>query len=80
MIKKVLPTAQQQQAARLSYMAFRNREGAFGSADALADASVCPPEQWWQMYGIEHPELTRVAVRVLSQVREGPGYALGSLV
>jgi hypothetical protein len=67
MINKLLSTKQEQKAARLSYMAFRDREGSFGSEDAGDDADSCPAYQWWGMYGGAHPELTKVAKKVLSQ-------------
>jgi hypothetical protein len=67
-IKRLLPTTEQQQAARKSYTAFRNREGVFGDQDALDDADSMPAWQWWQLYGGDHPELQLVAIRVLSQV------------
>jgi hypothetical protein len=67
-INRLLPTQDEQKAARQSYTSFRNREGAFGDQDALADADSMPAWQWWQMYGEGHPELQKVAIRVLSQV------------
>jgi hypothetical protein len=67
-IRRVLPTAEEQKAARASYTAFRNREGEFGDEDAMSDADSMPAWQWWQMYGEGHPELQKVAMRVLAQV------------
>lgn len=67
MLGRLLP-AHEAQNARLSYAAFRAREGDFGSADAVADADSMPAHQWWDMYGQGHPELLKVAVRLLSQV------------
>lgn len=67
MLQKLLPEHEAQN-ARLSYAAYRAREGDFGCADAVADADSMPAHQWWDMYGGAHPELQRVAVRLLSQV------------
>jgi hypothetical protein len=66
-INRLLPTKEEQKAARLSYMAFRDREGEFGGQDAIDDADSTPAHQWWDMYGAGHPELQKVAKRVLSQ-------------
>lgn len=66
-ISRLVPAADAQK-ARLSYAAFRAREGIFADADALADADTMPAHQWWDMYGGAHPELQRVAIRLLSQV------------
>jgi hypothetical protein len=68
LIKKVYPDPEEQKAARLSYMAFRDKEGTFQDEDAQADASSCAAHQWWKTYGGEHPELQKLAQRLLSQV------------
>lgn len=67
MLRKLLP-AHEAQNARLSYAAFRAKEGEFGCADAVADADSMPAHQWWDMYGGAHPELQKVAVKLLAQV------------
>lgn len=67
MLSKLLPPHEAQN-ARLSYASYRAREGEFGCADAVADADSMPAHQWWDMYGGKHPELQRVAIRLLSQV------------
>jgi hypothetical protein len=67
MMKRLLPE-QEHQAARLSYSALRAEEGLFGSDEAAADASCMPAHQWWAIYGAKHPELKKLAVRLLSQV------------
>jgi hypothetical protein len=66
MIKRLLP-AEEQSKAHASYMAFRNKEGLFGSDEAMADAATSPGHQWWDMYGVGHPELRKLAIRILAQ-------------
>ena len=67
-VKQMLPTKDEQQAARLSYLAFRDSEGEVAEEAANDDAPGCAAHQWWKRYGGEHPELQKVAMRVLSQV------------
>lgn len=68
MIKKLLPD-KDQSAARASYAAFRAREGAlFKRSEALEDAEKWPAWQWWETYGAGHPQLQKVAIRILAQV------------
>lgn len=43
-------------------------EGVFGQQRAMDDARCMPAHQWWSTYGGGHPELRKLAVRVLSQV------------
>lgn len=66
-IDQMLPE-EERQAARMSYASFRAQEGIFGSAAAVEDAGSMPAHQWWEMYGCGHPELQKVAVRLLAQV------------
>jgi hAT family C-terminal dimerisation region len=68
MMKRLIPDDQKRAAARASYKAFRAKEGLFGTAEAQEDAACTPAHQWWDFYGRGHPELSRLAVRVLSQV------------
>lgn len=67
MLSKLLPPHEAQN-ARLSYASFRAREGELGCADAVADADSMPAHQRWDMYGGKHPELQKVAIRLLSHV------------
>jgi hypothetical protein len=67
-MKRLIPHKEDRSAARASYNAFRAKEGLFGSEEALEDADCTPAHQWWAFYGKGHPELMRLAVRVLSQV------------
>ena len=53
---------------RASYASFRAKEGLFGSDAARRDAGSWPAHQWWEVYGVGHPELQQLAVKVLSQV------------
>jgi hypothetical protein len=66
-IDKAVPEADRQ-LVRQQYSAFKNKEGMFGSLAAEADASVLPSWQWWGMYGLNTPELMRLARRLLAQV------------
>jgi hypothetical protein len=67
MIDKMLPDEEDQQAARLSYSSFRTKEKQFGRPSAVKDAPCMPAHQWWELYGQAHPQLQKVAVRLLSQ-------------
>lgn len=67
MINKLVAVSDRQ-AVRLSYAAFRSKEGLFGEAEAHADAAVMPAHQWWSIYGADHPQLQKLAITLLSQV------------
>jgi hypothetical protein len=67
MIEKLLPEEKEQQAARLSYASFRAKEVQFARPRAVADADVMPAHQWWDTHAGAHPELQRVAKRLLAQ-------------
>jgi hypothetical protein len=67
-IDKLIPDVDSRDKARASYASFRAKEGVLGSEAAQRDASSWPAHQWWEVYGVGHPKLQRLAVRVLSQV------------
>jgi hypothetical protein len=67
MINKLVAVSDRQ-AVRLSYAAFRSKEGLFGEAEAHADAAAMPAHQWWSIYGADHPQLQKLAITLLSQV------------
>jgi hypothetical protein len=66
-IEKLLPDEEDQQAARSSCSSFRAKERQFGRPSAAKDAGSMPAHQWWDMYGSAHPQLQKVALKVLSQ-------------
>ena len=45
---------------------FKSRSNFFGREVAKAALKTKTPVQWWDSYGDEHPELQRLAIRVLS--------------
>ncbi|CAI5990173.1 unnamed protein product [Closterium sp. NIES-65] len=52
--------------------AFNTLQGSFGLPDAISDRELVKAGkktavQWWTWHGTEHPELTTLACRVLSQ-------------
>ena len=49
---------------------FRKQEGIFARPASKLAAERMPAHAWWAMYGAGCPELQKVAVRVLSQVRD----------
>lgn len=65
---KLISSDDDRAAARDSYASFRAKEGLFGSTAAKSDASRWPAHQWWEVYGVGHPQLQQLAMRVLSQV------------
>ncbi|KAL6550554.1 hypothetical protein OROMI_021042 [Orobanche minor] len=46
---------------------FQGKQGMFGSLAAKIDAVTMSPISWWSTYGAETPELSEVAIKVLSQ-------------
>lgn len=67
-MEKLVISDDDRDAARDSYASLRAKEGLFGSKPAERDASRWPAHQWWEVYGSGHPQLRRMAMRVLSQV------------
>lgn len=68
-INKLLPTAEEQQAARQQFAMYKSKEELFAvEGAAVQDAATMPAHQWWDMYGSGCKELKQVAVAVLSQV------------
>lgn len=68
MINRLSPTPVEAAAASAQYSLFRKKRGSTGSANALANAALMPPFEWWNRYGFTYPELRVVAVRSLAQV------------
>ncbi|GAU16471.1 hypothetical protein TSUD_167030 [Trifolium subterraneum] len=52
---------------------FRNCEGSFGRKTAIEDRTEVLPDQWWEMYGTEAPNLKKLAIRILSQTCSASG-------
>ncbi|KAK1391295.1 DUF659 domain-containing protein [Heracleum sosnowskyi] len=46
---------------------FQGKEGIFGTHAAMIDAVSMSPISWWSTYGAETPELSEIAMKVLSQ-------------
>ncbi|WOH15059.1 hypothetical protein DCAR_0934593 [Daucus carota subsp. sativus] len=46
---------------------FQGKEGIFGTLAARIDAQSMDPISWWSTYGAETPELSNIALKVLSQ-------------
>ncbi|KAL6573184.1 hypothetical protein OROMI_012800 [Orobanche minor] len=46
---------------------FQGKQGMFGSLAVKIDAVTMSPISWWSTYGDETPELSEVAIKVLSQ-------------
>ncbi|KAL6511649.1 hypothetical protein OROGR_021246 [Orobanche gracilis] len=46
---------------------FQGKEGIFGSLAAKIDAVTMSPISWWSTYGAETPQLSNVAIKILSQ-------------
>ena len=67
LFEKLLPDEGEAQKARLSYASFRSKEVVFGRQRAVEDAGVMPAHQWWETHAGAHPQLQRVAKRLLAQ-------------
>ncbi|GAU35412.1 hypothetical protein TSUD_160630 [Trifolium subterraneum] len=52
---------------------FRNCEGSFGRKTAIEDRTEVLPDQWWEMYGTEAPNLKKLAIWILSQTCSASG-------
>jgi hypothetical protein len=50
---------------------YKKRENIFTKGSVLANAKTMPPADWWDMYGLHLPILSRVAKSVLDQVAIG---------
>ncbi|KAL6530098.1 hypothetical protein OROMI_028743 [Orobanche minor] len=50
---------------------FQGKQGMFGSLAAKIDAVTMSPISWWSTYGLETPELSEVAIKVLGY-NDGP--------
>ncbi|CAI5937828.1 unnamed protein product [Closterium sp. NIES-65] len=64
--------------------AFNTLQGSFGLPDAISDCGLVKAGkktavQWWTWHGTEHPELTTLACRVLSQPVSASAWGDGSL-
>jgi hypothetical protein len=68
-IDVMLPDDAARQAARVQFAGYQALEGVFSiDGVAIKDAEKMPAHQWWAVYGRKCPELSTVAIRVLSQV------------
>ncbi|KAL7109812.1 hypothetical protein ACP275_06G199000 [Erythranthe tilingii] len=50
---------------------YQNAKGAFGLGWAEEHRSNISPAKWWSKYGVECPDLQKLATRILSQTCEG---------
>ncbi|KAL9660590.1 hypothetical protein QQ045_025407 [Rhodiola kirilowii] len=53
---------------------FKNAEGDFGRQTAIHDRNTVMPDQWWESYGCDAPNLQKLAIRILSQTCSSSGY------
>lgn len=69
-LEKVFPDEPETQATALGQLQqFRTRQGLFGREAAENAARKLAAHVWWNIYGSCTPELQKVAIQVLSQVR-----------
>ncbi|XP_058732709.1 uncharacterized protein LOC131604274 [Vicia villosa] len=52
---------------------FKNCEGSFGRTTAVENRDEVLPDQWWDTYGTEAPNLQKLAIRILSQTCSASG-------
>ncbi|XP_058756871.1 uncharacterized protein LOC131630088 [Vicia villosa] len=52
---------------------FKNCEGSFGRTTAVENRDDVLPDQWWDTYGTEAPNLQKLAIRILSQTCSASG-------
>ncbi|CAM8881132.1 unnamed protein product [Rhodiola kirilowii] len=55
---------------------FKNAEGDFGRQIAIHDRNTVMPDQWWELYGCDAPNLQKLAIRILSQTCSSSGCEL----
>ena len=63
---KMIPDENEQATVDRSTIDFRKRNGMFGGKVAQKNVQEMSPTDWWESYGLEHPELQKFAIRVLS--------------
>ena len=69
-LEKVFPgELEAQTKALMQLQQFRTRQGLFGRDASDNSARTMAAHAWWNMYGACTPELQKVAIQVLSQVR-----------
>ncbi|XP_058769027.1 uncharacterized protein LOC131642877 [Vicia villosa] len=52
---------------------FKNCEGSFGKTTTVENRDEVSPDQWWDTYGTEAPNLQKLAIRILSQTCSASG-------
>lgn len=52
---------------------FREAEGTFGRASAVASRTSTRPDEWWKLFGGDIPILQNFAIRILSQTASSSG-------
>ncbi|XP_058727094.1 uncharacterized protein LOC131598519 [Vicia villosa] len=52
---------------------FKNCEGSFGRTIAVENRDEVLPDQWWDTYGTEAPNLQKLAIQILSQTCSASG-------
>ncbi|KAK1352226.1 hypothetical protein POM88_053490 [Heracleum sosnowskyi] len=64
---KVGEDEEERRVLRRQLSKFQGKEGIFGTHAAMIDAVSMSPISWWSTYGAETPELSEIAMKVLSQ-------------
>lgn len=64
---KVGEDEEERRVLRMQLAKFQAKEGIFGTLASRIDAATMSHISWWSTYGAETPELTEIAMKVLSQ-------------
>lgn len=64
---KIGEDEEERRVLRHQLASFQGKEGMFGSLAAKIDAVTMSPISWWSTYGAETPQLSEIAIKVLSQ-------------
>lgn len=52
---------------------FKNSDDGFGRKTAIENRNKDLPDQWWETYGTDAPNLQKLAIRILSQTCSASG-------
>ncbi|KAL8146533.1 hypothetical protein AgCh_004313 [Apium graveolens] len=64
---KIGEDEEERRVLRHQLASFQGKEGMFGSLAAKIDAVTMSPISWWSTYGAETPQLSEIAIKILSQ-------------
>lgn len=64
---KIGEDEEERRVLRLQLAKFQGKEGIFGTLAAKIDAVTMSPTSWWYKYGAETPQLSEIALKILSQ-------------